>query len=196
MSQNLEIEFKNIITKQEFEKLKNYFQLNNDLFFTQENHYFDTSEFALKQRGCALRIRLKDFKYELTLKQPYQDGLLETNEWIDPASVEKMFQTGEIINKPIRSLIEKMNIDPSHIQYFGSLTTNRAEREYENGLIVLDHSYYLNIEDFEIEYEVSNRQEGQSTFFTLLKQLNIPIRETDNKIKRFYNEKYNQQTHF
>ncbi|MBS4188894.1 CYTH domain-containing protein [Bacillus sp. FJAT-49705] len=196
MSQNLEIEFKNIITKQEFEKLKNYFQLKNDHFFTQENHYFDTKEFALKQRGCALRIRQKDNKYELTLKQPYQDGLLETNEWIDPLSVEKMFQTGEVINMPIRSLIKKMNIDLSQIQYFGSLTTNRAERVYEHGLIVLDHSYYLNKEDFEIEYEVSNRKKGQNTFFTLLKQLNIPIRETENKIKRFYNEKYNQQTQF
>ncbi|MBU8877478.1 CYTH domain-containing protein [Bacillus sp. FJAT-29790] len=196
MAQNIEIEFKNIITKHEFIKLIDHFQLNDNDFFIQENHYFDTADFSLKENGCALRIRQKNDNYELTLKQPHQDGLLETNEALNAGSAEEMFQNGKLSNETIRTLIEKMHINPNAIQYFGSLTTKRAEIEYKQGLVVLDNSFYLNKEDFEIEYEVSNRKKGQSIFAALLLQLEIPIRETENKIKRFYNEKKNQQGRF
>lgn len=196
MSQSIEIELKNILTKQEFNKLIKFFQFNDENFFTQENHYFDTKDFALKKAGCALRIRRKNNRYELTLKQPYGDGLLETNEHLTDEMAENMFQTGKTMVESIRNLIEGMKIDPNLMQYFGSLTTNRAETAYKNGLIVLDHSYYLNKEDFEIEYEVSNREKGLEVFSELLLHLDIPIRKTDNKIMRFYNEKYNQQARF
>lgn len=192
MSQNIEIEFKNLLTKQEFERLVNHFKLSEMDFFTQENHYFDTSDFALKEQGSALRIRKKEGKYELTLKQPYQDALLETNETLEPYTAEIMFKTGKIMDETIKRLIKEMNINPDTIQYFGSLTTNRAEVEYEKGLVVLDNSFYLNIEDFELEYEVSNRIDGQKKFASLLAQLEIPVRKTENKIKRFYNVKYMQ----
>src|SRR5688572_17446881 len=111
MSQNIEIEFKNIITKSEFEKLINHFGLVEESFFTQENHYFDTPDFALKNQGSALRIRKKNEKYELTLKQPHPDGLLETNKTLDQRTAEKIFETGEIHAENINNLIKKMDID-------------------------------------------------------------------------------------
>ncbi|MFP3488877.1 CYTH domain-containing protein, partial [Staphylococcus sp. SIMBA_130] len=46
----------------------------------QINHYFETKEFSLKELGCAIRIREKDGKYTLTLKEPHPDGLLETHD--------------------------------------------------------------------------------------------------------------------
>ena len=193
MSQNIEIEFKNIVTFDEFNKLKTFFQIVDSDFIIQENHYFDTPAFDLKKSGSALRIRNKNGKLEMTLKQPHPDGLLETNETLNQLEADQLLQNGEINQGPIRKLIEKMNINPELIQYFGSLRTNRAEKEYNGGLIVLDHSYYLNKEDFEIEYEVSNRKIGKKHFSELLEQLQIPIRVTENKIKRFYIEKYKQQ---
>ena len=138
-------------------------------------------------------MRKKDNQYEMTLKQPYRDGLLETNEKIDTPTAENMFKTGHISIPSIRRLIEEINIDPDHMEYFGALTTKRAETDYKEGLIVLDHSFYLNKEDFEIEYEVSDRKKGMEVFSSLLSQLNIPLRKTDNKIMRFYLEKYNEQ---
>lgn len=196
MSQNIEIEFKNIVTKQEFEKLKAHFQVKESHFFIQKNHYFDTPDFALKENGSALRIRKKGNRYELTLKQPHPDGLLETNEDLHVDSVEEIIKSGSITNKFIRSLIAKMNINPDTLEYFGSLTTNRAEIEYGQGIIVLDHSCYLNIEDYELEYEVTNRAEGNVLFTNLLTELEIPIRKTENKIKRFYIQKYKQQARY
>lgn len=193
MAQNIEIEFKNILTKEEFQKLIHFFQFTKDDFFTQENHYFDTAQFALKESGSALRIRKKNNEYELTLKQPHREGLLETNEMLTIIEVEEMLNGGEITNHFIRSLISEMGIDPNEIEYFGTLLTKRAEIEYQAGLIVLDHSSYLNKEDYEIEYEVSNQEAGKSVFAELLSQLQIPFRKTENKIKRFYQEKYKAQ---
>lgn len=59
MVQELEIEFKNLLTKEEFHRLADFFQLTEKDFAEQENYYFDTKYFALKKHGAALRIRKK-----------------------------------------------------------------------------------------------------------------------------------------
>ena len=47
--------------------------------FSQTNFYIDTSDFKLKANHSALRIRVKDDSYELTLKVPATVGLTEYN---------------------------------------------------------------------------------------------------------------------
>jgi uncharacterized protein YjbK len=192
-NKNIEIEFKNMITRDEFTALMKFLNLRSEDFSEQENHYFDTPDFLLKAKGSALRIRQKNGSFELTLKQPHPEGLLETNENLTESEAAAMIQTGKIPREQIIQSIEELGIKTDNLQYFGTLTTKRAEKEYKKGLAVLDHSRYLNKEDFEIEFEVDNRNEGKSAFLNLLQQLNIPVRKTENKIKRFYNEKYRQQ---
>ncbi|WP_442599194.1 CYTH domain-containing protein [Neobacillus sp. D3-1R] len=190
MTQSIEIEFKNELTKVEYEKLKDHFRLDYSQFFLQTNHYFDTVRFSLKEKGSALRIRQKANSYELTLKQPYQDGLLETNQVLTEAEAKEAIENNQIPGGHVSELISEMQIDVNQIQFFGTLTTKRAEWEYEKGLLVLDYSTYLNTDDYELEYEVNDREKGQVVFHTLLNSLQIPIRKTDNKIKRFYLRKY------
>lgn len=190
MSQNIEIEFKNMLTRQEYEKLLKAFNINENQIFSQENHYFDTVDFALKERGSALRIRKKGTGFELTLKQPAEVGLLESNQNITAEEASKAQQLGILPSGLISNLLENIEIPISQLKYFGSLTTNRVELPYKNGVLVLDHSIYLKTEDYEIEYEVENFQKGQEIFNTLLIQYEIPYRKTDNKIRRFYQQKY------
>jgi uncharacterized protein YjbK len=192
-NKNIEIEFKNMITTDEFTALMNFLNLRSEDFSEQENHYFDTPDFLLKEKGSALRIRQKYGSFELTLKQPHPEGLLETNEDLSESEAAEMIQTGKIPREQIKKSLEELGIKTDNLRYFGTLTTKRAEKEYNKGLAVLDHSRYLNKEDFEIEFEVDDRKEGQMVFLNLLQQLNIPVRKTENKIKRFYNEKYRQQ---
>ncbi|PAE25191.1 CYTH domain-containing protein [Bacillus sp. 7894-2] len=192
-NKNIEIEFKNMITRDEFTALMNFLNIRSEDFSKQENHYFDTPDFLLKEKGSALRIRQKNGSFELTLKQPHPEGLLETNEDLSESEAAEMIQTGKIPGEQIKESLEELGIKTDNLQYFGTLTTKRAEKEYNKGLAVLDHSRYLNKEDFELEFEVDNRKEGQMVFLNLLQQLNIPVRKTENKIKRFYNEKYRQQ---
>ncbi|WP_431833430.1 CYTH domain-containing protein [Cytobacillus oceanisediminis] len=182
-----------MVTREEFSSLIDFLNLRSEDFSEQENHYFDTPDFLLKAKESALRIRQKNGSFELTLKQPHPEGLLETNENLTESEAAEMIQTGKIPTEQIIKSIEELGIKTDKLQYFGTLATKRAEKEYMKGLAVLDHSRYLNKEDFELEYEVDNRNEGELTFLNLLKQLNIPVRKTENKIKRFYNEKYRQQ---
>ncbi|EKN68828.1 hypothetical protein BABA_12276 [Neobacillus bataviensis LMG 21833] len=192
MSQNIEIEFKNMLTHIEYERLLKAFNIDKSQIFSQENHYFDTVDFALKSTGAALRIRKKADAFEMTLKQPAAVGLLETNQKISENQACNSIKLGKLPSGEIQQLIEDQKISFSKIQYFGLLTTNRAEVEYKNGLLVLDHSSYLTKEDYELEYEVENYSEGLKVFKELLAQFMIPERKTDNKIRRFYQQKYSQ----
>jgi uncharacterized protein YjbK len=189
MSQNIEIEFKNMLTSAEYKMLLREFNIMESQIFTQENHYFDTRQFDLRERGTALRIRRKQEQYEMTLKQPLEVGLLETNQILSKSQAEAAMAEGLIPNGPIKELIQESGVSCSALTYFGSLTTNRSEVKYRNGLLVLDHSLFFDKEDYELEYEANDYLTGQESFKGLLQQYNIPERKTENKIKRFYNQK-------
>ncbi|RAK17054.1 uncharacterized protein YjbK [Anoxybacillus vitaminiphilus] len=190
MKQELEIEFKNLLTKEEFMTLKEAFQVADEEFIYQENHYFDTQQFSLKEKGAALRIRLKNGTYTLTLKQPHKEGLLETHEMLTKEEAHSLLHGQAMLKGEVREIIKALGIEPEQIQYFGTLSTYRAQFDYKGGVLVLDHSHYLQTDDYEIEYETTNFTLGKQVFEELLRSFNIPIRKTDNKIKRFYLKKY------
>ncbi|MEC1068356.1 CYTH domain-containing protein [Priestia megaterium] len=190
MKQEIEIEFKNIVTKEEFDRLRSHFQLTEDQFVSQENHYFDTPTFSLKDCGAALRIRSKKDKSVLTLKQPHQEGLLETHEALTNEQAKELRDGSPKIPSTIQQLITDLQVDSHALTYFGTLRTSRAEIPYKNGLLVLDHSFYLGAEDYEVEYEVTDANEGAKYFEQLLTELDIKKKPTENKIRRFYKRKY------
>lgn len=192
MSQNIEIEFKNLLTETEFTLLKNYLNIDDSCFVKQVNHYIDTEHFALKEKGCALRIREKNGDYELTLKQPHSIGLLETNQKLSHDEAKGLLENRCLIDGPVKNCLNQLHISIEELSYFGSLTTERAETKFEGGLVVLDFSTYLNQFDYEVEYEVNDYQLGKEIFAKLLSDLNIPIRQTENKVRRFYNAKKRQ----
>lgn len=49
MENHLEIEFKNVLTKDEFIRLQQFLGVTENDFFLQVNDYFDTDDFALKK---------------------------------------------------------------------------------------------------------------------------------------------------
>jgi uncharacterized protein YjbK len=192
LTQNIEIEFKNMLTKHEYDHLIAFFKVSKNQIFRQENHYFDTPNYELREKQTALRIRKKDTNYEMTLKQPAAVGLLETNQPMSEEDAQLAIHYGKLPSGLIQRLIEECEISFSTLEYFGTLITERVEFEYQKGLLVLDHSIYLNTEDYELEYEVENYQNGEKIFFELLEHFKIPCRNTENKIRRFYNRKSKQ----
>lgn len=192
MSQEIEIEFKNLLTEAEFQRVKTAFHIEDKEFILQENHYFDTPQFSLKELGAALRIRKKQEHYVMTLKEPAKVGLLETHQTITKEAAANIIQTGRLLEGQIIDRLLLLGVDVKMITYFGTLTTMRAEKNYQNGLLVLDHSRYLRVEDFELEYEVQDETTGIIAFQELLNELDIPIRHTKNKIRRFYEQKYKE----
>lgn len=186
MTQQIEIEFKNILEENEFLRLKKQFQFEEHDFNEQINHYFDTADFSLKEHQAALRIREKGENLILTLKEPAEVGLLETEQFLTKQEANELKDQGRIPPGPVKEQLSGLPFSIERLDYFGSLTTCRAEKNYKNGLIVLDHSRYLEVEDFEIEYEVTDEAAGKIIFEELLERFHIPKRETKNKVRRFY----------
>ncbi|TMU88066.1 CYTH domain-containing protein [Bacillus sp. BHET2] len=192
MTQEIEIEFKNLVTQDEFSQLISHFRIKDEDFTSQDNHYFDTPDYLLKDNQSALRIRHKSGTYTLTLKTPLKEDLLETNQQLSKQEADSLLSGCVFPEGEVKNVLHSMNISTQSLQYFGTLTTSRAEINYKEGLLVFDRSSYLQRQDCELEYEVKERQSGEKIFRSLLEQLNIPLRKTDNKIKRFYTEKLKQ----
>ncbi|WP_085992708.1 CYTH domain-containing protein [Oceanobacillus senegalensis] len=185
MAQEIEIEYKNLLTKEEFKHLLDKLPFP-EYSVKQTNFYFETETLSLKDKGCALRIREKAAKYRLTLKEPHELGLLETH---DELSKEEALQwtKGNIIPKPeTTKQLTNLGIEPKDLIYFGKLITERREVTHRNCFIVLDYSIYNDKEDFEFELEASDRKTGIDTFHSLLEECNITIKNTPNKIERFF----------
>ncbi|MFD1017873.1 CYTH domain-containing protein [Thalassobacillus hwangdonensis] len=189
MSQEIEIEFKNLLVKEEYERLLTALPFEQVEQVRQVNHYFETADFQLKKRGAALRIREKNGSYTLTLKEPHPDGLLETHSPLTNEDAEKWMTGLEQVGNDVLARLHSMDIDVKELNYAGALTTVRKELELDEVLVVLDYSTYHGTEDFELELEASERSVGEKAFHKLLTEHEIPERETPNKIQRFFSKK-------
>lgn len=191
MSKFLEIEFKNILSEDEFIKLQTHFNIQSSAFKKQDNIYFDTQDLLLRKRGCALRIRIKNGAYELTLKEPSDKGLLETNQDLTPDDYYYITSFCKLVNGAVLKQIKHLKIPNDFIE-IASLSTHRYEFPYKDGMIMLDQSDYYGKTDYELEYEVTDYDKGERIFNDLLNQFNIPKRDVDNKISRAYRYKHHQ----
>jgi uncharacterized protein YjbK len=191
VSQEIEIEFKNILTYEEFLRLIHDFGVKKTAFKEQTNYYFDTNDFQLKSHDSALRVRLKNNSYTLTLKQQFKEHILETHQSLSNEMFSQIINGQTLPDGKVTEVIRILNIPVSEIHHLGELTTYRVEIPYQNGLLVLDENHYLGKIDYEIEYESTDYKEGEKIFLDLLKSKNIPIRETKSKIYRFFQEKHN-----
>ncbi|WP_216828270.1 CYTH domain-containing protein [Alkalihalobacterium elongatum] len=193
MAREIEIEAKNLLTKEELQQLQDTFSINDSQFISQTNHYFDTLGFNLKERKAALRIREKNSEFMITLKQPNRVGLMETNQSVSKEEAEQMIRTGQLPDGEVKEDIETLKVPIGQFAYLGSLTTSRAEITVNEQIVVLDISQYLDTSDYELEVEGTSVEAVNSLFNSLLQQHNIPKRPTKNKIIRFFERKQKLQ---
>ena len=188
MQTDKEIEFKNLLTKQEFDTFITSFQINQKDFHSQTNYYFDTKDNFFKNNGMGFRLRVLKEHNELTLKRPIEDHVME-----ESTVYATNYERDAIITKstfPSIPFLEQFNL-VTPLVCIGSLQTNRVKIPYKNGTLFLDHSIYSQTEDFEVEYESNDVKYGEKVFLNLLESQNIPIRHTDKKIARLV--KYNNK---
>ncbi|GEL77146.1 CYTH domain-containing protein [Tenuibacillus multivorans] len=181
----IEIEFKNLLSKQQYNQLKHHW-FNHQQPIRQTNYYFETDDFQLKQHDAALRIREKNHNYIATLKQPHEDGLLETHDALTHEEAYKWFHDNVQIKENILTHLKQMKIDVNQIHFKGSLTTHRLEKRVNDFNVVLDYSEYHHTEDYELEVEAPSYQQGKTFFKELLERYNIQPQPTKNKIQRFF----------
>lgn len=185
MSQEIEIEYKNLLTKEEFIRLLHAYPFPEKPE-AQTNYYFDTENFELATHRYALRIRSKNNQFQLTLKQPHPDGILETHDRLTEEDFEAWMQGEPSSAQHVEKQINKIGISLKDMIFFGSLTTSRYETTDQEVTLVLDHSIYNGKEDYEFELEAPNQQVGSKKFQQILTTHGIITRDTPTKIERFF----------
>lgn len=183
MEENLEIEFKILIDKKIYQQIINDYII--DKSYQQTNYYLMHP--VLSKLKFSLRIREKNNQYELTLKQPQTTGVLETNLTIDKTTKNQILNN-QLVNNEVFDLLKKYNLDTTMFETRYSLTTLRKEIITTYGLICLDYNNYNGIEDYELEYEVTDYSKGKQAFLNLINKYNLTYtKNCTSKINRLIN---------
>lgn len=186
MSQQIEIEFKNLLTKEQYETLLAAFEVAPQQIVRQVNHYFDTPTAHLKQLASGLRIRQFPDEIECTLKEKSgEHAHLETTDSLTKEQAALMLAGGLVPAPSVNARLQSLHIPTEQLTLSGTLTTDRVEIDYKGGLLVLDHSFYLHCDDYEVEYETNDETFGKNIFAELLQQFHIPPQPTPKKLARF-----------
>lgn len=184
MSKELEIEFKTLLTKEEYISLCERFKdCKRNL---QINYYFDTSRFTLKASDVGLRVRMLDKdKYVITLKKKKGYALQEFNETITKSTFDEFLKTGIIPVEEIKKEVDDIIKDQLLINYM-SLSTYRIGLPYKKGNLAIDKCKYLDTVDYELEYEASSYESGKREFVEIVREFGIVYKKSQAKIKRAY----------
>lgn len=154
MSNAIEIEAKALVTQDEYRTLVKAFPSAER--YIQTNYYIDTDARTLAAAGVALRIREKAGQYELTVKTPLSQGLLEKNIVITMNEFCALRDFGEFPKCDIKRFLTMLDFNVEELKILTSLSTERIDQEYEGGLLSIDRNSYSGKVDFEVEFEYNN----------------------------------------
>ena len=181
--EELEIEYKTLLSRQDFDRIKTrFFQ---EPAVSQTNHYIDTPDFALKNQQMGLRIRTFAEKAELTLKVLQTIGNQEYTQVLPLADATQLLTHFRLPDGSAKTQLLARGINLTQLRVFGSLTTLRREIKTKIGLLALDENHYANTIDYELELEVTDANQGKEDFEHFLTINQIPFQYAPNKIARF-----------
>ena len=179
---HIEIEYKTLLTKEEFNRIKDYLQQVEPI--VQTNYYFDTINFELKTHKMSLRIRTFTHSAELTLKVPKKIGNLEYNHQLSLTEAQEIIKSKQLPNIEIKQFLIRAGINLSKLTVLGNLTTTRREINTKIGLMALDYNCYAGRQDYELELEVTDAQKGKADFEAFLKANHIKFKYARSKVAR------------
>ena len=153
MATNIEIEAKVLITKPEYEKIVKKYKGEEAKEFDQINYYIDTKNFDLKKVGIGLRIRLLNGVYNLTLKVPMGEGILEKNSIVSKKEYEDLLNNKHFPENDVSEFIRMLGYKTEDLLIVTSLETHRYDVNYgEDGSILsIDKNTYNGVTDYELE---------------------------------------------
>lgn len=188
----IEIEFKNLLTEEEYKKLYAAFNLANKEQIINKNFYYDDANESFKKANSALRIRYTNNKTEMTLKIKGATQNIEINVPLDESSPKEPTVLPTLPNE-IMSELERLNLKIKTPMLIQKIETQRYEVKTQDGLLVLDKTTFLkDIVDYELEFEATSFEKGKITFENLLTEFDITNKPAKPKIARAmeYNTKF------
>lgn len=176
MIKNIEVEFKTLLTKEQFEELSSMYP--NKQFVKQTNTYYDTPNGTLKSKKCGLRIREKESIFMITLKVRNEVGHEEFECYVDSNNANV------IKNSEIHQVLTQLGVYDDIIS-IGECTTYRAVVKTDKAELCFDINEYNGITDYEVEYEQTCDHDGISEFNKILGQVGLVYtKNCASKIKR------------
>ena len=195
---NREIEVKILLTAEEYGQLLDYATAVGGVTAVQTNHYYDTADETLRQKGLTLRVRTKADSAELTLKvkeSKWQTGAssLEYHGSINNAPDTLDLSAYPEILEQIRKRVQNV---PESLPRLGSLTTERTcfSLPFADLTAELDQSTYFDCTDYELECELHDPSE-EPAYLAFLKDTFgiIPTQAVCGKYHRFLNRLHEKQ---
>ncbi len=171
MSNAIEIESKALVSKEEYERLLVRFK--DYASFQQTNYYIDTPKNHLRVDGLGLRIRERDSRYEMTLKAPLSQGLLEKTAHLRKEQFDAFMNDGVFPDNDLKRFLTMLDIDVDDLRVLASLTTERTDIPYLGGKLSLDKNCYNGLTDYEIELEFNNEADAEALLKTLFEEEGI-----------------------
>lgn len=177
MKENIEIEFKLLVSKEKFEELLSHYE--RAPFIKQINYYFDTQNNDLAQRKFALRIRKKGDQFIATLKIPQAEGVLEKEWYVSKAEDHLLNNDSEL-----RKILHQYGID-DELYLVAALQTDRCMIVLEKAELCFDINEYDGIVDYEIEYEQTVPHDGRTAFLQIVHSVGLDYQSNGlSKIQR------------
>lgn len=173
MSNAIEIEAKALVNKEEYSRLAKLFPTATR--YLQTNYYIDSADRVLAKAGIALRIREKAGQFELTLKTPLSQGLLEKSVPITMNEFGALRDFNEFPKNDLRRFLTMLDFNVDDLKILASLTTDRIDVEYEGGLLSIDRNSYGGKVDFEVEFEYNNMEGAKKILGEFLKSNGIDV---------------------
>ena len=187
MSKELEIEFKNMLTKDDYQRLVDKYFPNTPAF-SQTNCYFDTPDKLLKEKHMGLRLRKRVGHHECTLKIPTdnQHTYQEITDTLTSEQINTLIEQKKIyLDGEVANALNSHHIPLNQLQMIGQITTYRRETQLNDDcLLVLDETHFGKVIDFELEMEVRNSKQGELFFNRFLIEEGIKKHSASKKIVR------------
>lgn len=176
MRKNTEIEYKTLVTCDQFERLLSHFPAFKTV--TQTNTYFDTVDRKLKDLKMACRIRASDESIVATVKHKVGQEVMEYDVDLDEFDAT-VFRRDEF-----RRLFEEVGVSESLV-VVGIAKTVRSTVDEPLGELCFDQNTYRGITDYELEFEVKGDPvAGYRRFMEILELENIPYIPSISKMQR------------
>lgn len=173
MKQNIEIEYKVIVSKEKFNAFLADAPITEEIY--QTNFYYDTEDYQLYQAGVTLRIRQIEDSYYFTLKERARHHSVEHEVMVSENSLSVL------ATPTIANLLKKFNLTLP-IQLVGELSTCRKIYHDQYGEWCFDQNFYSNTEDYEIEYELHEGiTDAFKHFLTVLRKYKIRYKKAPGK---------------
>lgn len=182
MAKEIIAEFKTLLTKEEYNRI--YETIKDHPGNLQTNYYFDTKRFTLKASDAVLRVKHREV-YTLTLERKKGYNFVRIDEDMTEEQFKDLVENGIIHSEKIAQEVNDI-IKGQKILNFMNLATYRISVPYKKGKLSLDRCEYVNTVDYELEYEVANRNTGKLEFIQIIKDYNIAYKKSQVKLKRAY----------